>query len=157
MKRILFVIVLAALLIATTGAASAGTTRIYFKGSTVCSDEDLSELREWLAGPNYQARGYQQACVDTATLLDGTPFAPLTGTEHIVFNIVGANFILAGTDSMDTAAGEGVWVGNWQWPAQTWIIHIVMHGRGAYAGQQLHMWEDASTDEFWGYIEVTGN
>ncbi len=156
MKRILFVIVLAALLIATTGAASAGTTRIYFTGTTQCFDRDSGTLiREWFPGINYQARGVPQACYDTASI------PQLNGIEYIDFKVqvVGVDgkwLILSGTDRMETYEG-GVWAGSWVWPANTWILKIIMHGEGKYAGQQLHMFEDASTDEFWGYIEVPGN
>ena len=154
MKRILFVIVLVAMLVATTSVASAGTTRIYFTGQTKC-DPDVTLIREWMAGPNYQGRGFSQACDDKASI------PQMRGTEYINFKVqtVGLDgkwLILSGTDRMETREG-GVWTGSWEWPANTWILKIVMQGEGIYAGQQLRMFEDVRTDEFWGYIEVTGN
>ncbi len=156
MKRITFVIVLAALLIATTGAASAATSRIEFTGTTKCFDQESGTLiREWFPGINYQGREFAQVCRDKASI------PQLNGIEYIDFKVqvVGTDgkwLMLSGTDRMETKEG-GVWVGSFEWPANTWILKIVMHGEGIYAGQQLHMFEDASTDEFWGYIEVTGN
>ncbi len=150
MKRIMFVIVLAAMLIATTGTASAGITRIDFKGVTDCKLESLVFRKEWMAGPVYQARHITEDCYDVASI------PQMNGVEHIDFHIVGSIPIFAGTDRMETNEG-GVWVGSWVWPPNTSIIKIIMHGEGKYAGLQLHMFEDASTDEFWGYIEVTPN
>jgi hypothetical protein len=149
MKRTVFVVVLAALLIATTGTTRAETTRIYFTGHTNCEPK-VTVIREWMAGPIYQARGFSGACNDKASI------PQMNGVEYIQWRVVGANIILSGTDRMETKEG-GVWAGSWEWPANTWIIKIVMQGEGIYAGQQLRMFEDASNDTFWGYIEVTGN
>ncbi len=149
MKRIVFVIVLAALLIATTGAASAGTTRIPFEGKTACDGKTLTVVREWMAGHIYQGRGFIGLCYDKADI------PQMRGVETIEFNIDGG-LILVGKDRMVTKEG-GVWEGSWQLPAGTSIIHIGMQGQGIYEGMQLHMWENEEDNSFWGYIEVTGS
>jgi hypothetical protein len=150
MKRILFVVVLAAMIVGTTGSASAApTTRTYFTGTAACDPLSVTVVREWMAGPNYQGRGFAQTCYDTASIPE------LNGIEYINFHVVGRNGILSGKDRMETNEG-GVWVGSWVWPANTWILRIVMQGEGKYAGQQLRMFENAEDGSFWGYIEATG-
>jgi hypothetical protein len=147
MKRIAFIIVLAALLIATTGGASAGTTRTYFTGQANCDPDSVAVARAWMAGPNLQLQGISQLCYDTATI------PQMEGIESITFGIVGRKASLTGKDIMVTNEG-GVWVGNWEWPASTWTLRIVMEGQGLYAGQQIHIFEDARDGSFWGYIQA---
>jgi hypothetical protein len=153
MKRVWFVIVLAALLVATTGAARARATRIEFTGMTACDPDSVTLIREWPAGPNYQGRGFTQICYDD---IASTP--QMLGIEYISFKVqqVGPNFILSGTDRMETYEG-GVWVGSWVLPAHSDTLRIIMRGEGKYPGQQLRMFENVITNEFWGYIEDTGD
>ncbi len=150
MKRILFVIVVTALLIATTGAASAGTTRIYFTGTEKCDTVFIPEA--WTAGPNWQARGIYSTCHDKATI------PQYTGTSYLSdgrLQYVGQVTLLATDLRMETKEG-GVWMGSGVLPANTDTVKIVMQGEGVYAGQQIHVFLNVVYSTFWGYIEVTG-
>ncbi len=153
MKRIMFVIVLAALLVATTGAASAGTTRIYFTGAEKCDAAVFPQ--DWMAGPNWQARGIYSVCHDRATIpqYTGTSYLSDGRLQWLVGQV---NPILASDLRMETKEG-GVWVGSAVLPANTDEVKIVMHGEGLYAGQQIHVFLSYNYSTFWGYIEVTGN
>ncbi len=151
MKRILFVIVLAAMLIATTSTVNAGTTRIYFTGVEKCGTPIFPE--NWTAGPNWQARGIYSTCRDRATI------PQYTGTSFLSdgrLQYVGDVTLLASDLRMETKEG-GVWVGSGVLPANTDTVKIVMHGEGLYEGQQIHVFLSFQYSTFWGHIDVTGN
>jgi hypothetical protein len=154
MKRVLLVIALAAMLVATTGAASAGTTRIYFTGKATCPDDWIFS-RMWEAGAvdNWQVRGIVSVCRDKGSI------PQVTGTEYLTDgNIMWGPMlqpILTTKDRMETKEG-GAWVGSAVLPANTDTIQINMHGEGLYEGMQLHMFESYADASYWGYIEVTG-
>ncbi len=153
MKRIVFVIVLAALLIATTGVATAGTTRIYFTGKENCDTAIFP--RDWLAGPNWQARGIYSICHDKATIpqYTGTSYLSDGRLQWLVGQV---NPILATDLRMETKEG-GVWVGSAVLPANTDEVKIVMQGEGLYEGLQIRVFLSYEYSTFWGYIEDVGN
>ncbi len=153
MKRILFLIVLAAMLIATTSAASAGTSCIYFTGGEKCGVPIFP--RDWMAGPNWQARGIYSVCQDRATIpqYTGTSYLSDGRLQWVVGQV---NPLLATEIRMETKEG-GVWVGSGVLPANTDTIKIVMHGKGLYDGLQIHVFLGYEYSTFWGYIEDTGN
>jgi hypothetical protein len=153
MKRVLFAIVLAALLIATTGAASAGTTRIYFTGVEKCDAPIFPQ--NWMAGPNWQARGIYSICHDRATIpqYTGTSYLSDGRLQWLVGQV---NPILATDLRMETKEG-GVWVGSGVFPANTDTVKIVMQGEGLYAGQEIRVFLSYENSTIWGYIEDTGN
>ncbi len=152
MKRIAFVIVLASLLLATAGVASAQTARIDFSGSEWCPDTFLfGSIR--FPGPNLQIRDITQVCYDTASI------PQLTGTDYLSDSNLhavgkGGNFILTGKLRMESVEG-GAWVGTWVWATNMDTIQVVAHGEGKYEGMQLH-WFLTEEGPFWGYILVTG-
>jgi len=153
MKRILFIIVLVAAILATTGAASAKTMRIDFTGSEWCDPDTFLFARVWESGPNLHIDGITQTCYDTASI------PQLTGTNNLFdarINLVGGgpNFNLSGKLRMESAEG-GVWVGSWVWPANAATIQVIAHGEGLYEGQQLH-WFLVDGGPFWGYIVIPG-
>ena len=154
MKRILFVILLVAAMLASTGVASAKTTRIDFSGSEVCDESTLTIAKIIEAGPNLHLMQITQTCYDTASS------SKLTGTDYLTggnMHIVGGgkNFILTGTLRMESTEG-GVWVGSWVLPANSNTIKVVAHGEGLYAGLQLH-WFLSLDGPFSGYILNPGN
>ena len=153
MKRILFVIVLVAVMYATTGIASAKTSRTDFTGSEWCPDT-ITFIRAIEAGPNLHLAGISQTCYDTASI------PQLTGTDylsdsmlHLVGN--GSNFIITGKLRMESEEG-GIWVGSWVLPANTDTIQVIANGQGLYEGQELH-WFLNLAGPFYGYILNTGN
>ena len=152
--RILIVILLAATILLPAAQASARTTRIEFTGSEWCDPDTLTVAREWMAGPNYQARGLTQVCYDTADI------PQMTGTDYLSDGNVkfigsGGNLILSGKLRMETGEG-GVWVGSWTLPANSTTIQVIGHGEGKYEGMKLH-WFLSLDGPFYGYILSPGN
>jgi len=149
MKRILFFIIVVITILATTGVASAKTTRIDFTGSEWCDPDTLIFGNVRLAGPNVQIKPFTEVCYDTASIpqLTGTDYLT-DGNVHFVGN--GQNFILSGKLQMQSDEG-GVWVGSWVLPENTSTIKVVAHGEGLYDGMVLY-WFLSLDGPFWGYI-----
>jgi hypothetical protein len=149
--RILIVFLMAAAILLPTAPANAKTTRINFTGSEWCDESTLTLIREWMAGPNYQARGLSQICFDTADI------PQMTGTDYLYdgqLKIVGKgakNFIISGKLRMETAEG-GIWLGSWVLPANSTTIQVIGHGEGLYEGRHLH-WFLSLEGPFEGYID----
>jgi hypothetical protein len=147
--RILIVLTLVIGVLSPMTIAKAKTTRIDFTGSESCVPGTLTLIREWMAGPNYLARGLTEVCLDTADI------PQMTGTDYLYdgqVRFVGntGNFILSGKLRMETDEG-GVWLGSWVLPANSTTIQVIGHGEGLYEGLHLH-WFLSLDGPFNGYI-----
>ncbi len=163
MKRIMFVIVLAALLVATTGSASAApTTRREFSGGwDIC---DLVDGTQRIAGHNWQDRGLTSTC---ETVVPGFP--ELTGTAHLgagkwleVGGPESWHDIMMGKERLEVPGGA--WVGTWVFSPNADTIKIALNGEGQYAGWHVQMVltpvydeSDPRSDILEGYIQSPGN
>jgi hypothetical protein len=152
--RILIVLMLIVGVLMLVTIASAKTARIDFTGSEWCDPDTFTLIREWMAGPNYQAKGLTEICYDTADI------PQMTGTDYLYdgrISFVGNsdNFILSGKLRMETDEG-GVWMGSWTLPANSNTIKVVGHGEGIYEGLQLHWFLDLD-GPFYGYIIDQGH
>jgi hypothetical protein len=147
--RVSMVIVLMRLMLLPARLVTARTNRIEFSGAEWCDPTTLTVVREWLAGPNYQARGLTQTCHDTASIpqMNGTDF--LSDGRILVVGNAG-NFIMTGKLRMESAEG-GVWVGSWTWPVNSDTVQVIGHGEGLYEGLHLH-WFLTLAGPFFGYI-----
>ena len=123
--------------------------RIYFTGSETGCDAEVID-REWASGPNYHFRIDTQTCYEVG---DTPQFIGTLYAYDGVINISGGGSIITinGKFRMETDEG-GVWVGNFELPANSNTIKGVGHGEGMYAGQQIHVFTNNETGEFWGYI-----
>lgn len=148
--RILIVFLLAASVFLPMTATTATVTRIDFTGSEWCDPETLTLIREWMAGPNYQARGLAQTCYDVASI------SQATGKDYIEGRILAVgkpgNFILSGKNRIETDEG-GVWVGSWVLPTNSDTIQLIAHGEGMYEGMMLYEYLNLD-GPFYGYITV---
>ncbi len=157
MKQIMRISIILALVITVLlpmANASSITNRIDFTGSEWCDPDTLTVIREWMAGPNYQARGLAQVCHDTADI------PQMIGTDYLSdgrISFVGSdgNFILSGKLRMVTREG-GVWVGSWTLPPNLDTVQVIGHGEGIYEGLQLH-WFLSLDGPFNGYILAPGD
>jgi hypothetical protein len=152
--HILFVLTLVFSLLFPMTIASANPNRIDFSGSEWCDPSTLNVIREWMAGPNYQARGLTQVCYDTADI------PQMTGTDYlsdgrVIFVGNTGDLVLTGKLRMVTNEG-GVWVGSWRLPANSDTVQVIGHGEGIYEGLQLH-WFLNLDGPFEGYIVDPGN
>ena len=134
-------------------SAGAKPARIEFTGSESCTG-DLKFIRQWITGPNFQARGLTETCLDTADIPE------MTGIDYLYdgkVSIVGenGNFILSGKLRMESNEG-GAWVGSWVLPANSDTIQVIGHGEGIYEGYQLH-WFLSLDGPFYGYIIEKGD
>jgi len=148
----IFILVIGMLLPLTV--ASAKTIRTDFTGFEWCDPDTLTVIREWIAGPNYQARGLIQVCHDTADIQQMTGTDYLSDARVIIVETTGA-FILTGKLRMETDEG-GVWVGSWTLPANSDTVQVIGHGEGLYEGLQLH-WFLRLDGPFYGYITDPGS
>jgi len=129
----------------------ADNNRTYFTGSETGCDKWEVE-REWMAGPTLHLR------IDTQTCDEEADIPQYTGTIYAsdgVINMGGMFITVNGKFRMETVEG-GVWVGNFKLSANSNTITGVGHGEGMYAGQQIHVFTNNETGEFWGYIINAG-
>jgi hypothetical protein len=142
-----FAVIAVLLTLSIPTTVRADNNRIYFTGiETGC--EDWVVEREWMAGPTYHLR------IDTQTCYEEANIPQFTGTLYPhdgVINFGGMFGTINGKFRMETEEG-GVWVGNFELSANSNTISGVGHGEGIYAGQQMRVFTNAETGEFWGYI-----
>ena len=141
--------ILATLLMAAP--ARADNTRIYFTGyEPGCDEWVVSRVLE--PGPNLQLKIYSQTCHDVAII------PQFTGTNYAhdgILNVVGGGqfVIVHGKFRFESDEG-GIWVGLFNLPANSTTLTAVGHGEGIYAGQDIHVFMDNLTSQFWGYIDT---
>lgn len=143
---ILGILVLIIALLLPTAAAGAQAIRIEFTGTEWCDPNsfDFSDLRAWMAGPNFQAKGWAQTCYETANI------PQMTGTTYLYdaqTRIVGSEgkVQFTGKFRLETVEG-GVWTGSWTLLGDA-TIQSIGHGEGLYEGLELHWFSIPNTGE----------
>jgi len=142
-----FVVIAILLTLSIPTPVRADNNRISFTGYETGCDGWVVE-RGWEAGNTLHLRIDSQTCYEVGDIPQyiGTLYA-----YDGVVNIGGKFVTVNGKFSMETDEG-GVWVGNFELPANSNTIKGVGHGEGMYAGQQIHVFTNNETGEFWGYI-----
>jgi hypothetical protein len=147
--RFVMVLTLATVILLPATRVSANATRIEFTVSETC-DNDLTNVREWSAGPNFHATGITQTCHDLGSI------PQVTGTVYLTdgnMHYVGNNAIMTGLARFETDEG-GVWVGRWTFSAGVFIL--VAHGAEMYEGQQYFGFHNLNSGLNKGYILMPG-
>jgi hypothetical protein len=147
---VLIIFLLVSSLLLPVNAANAQAERTEFTGWEVCDAETLSAMRLWMAGPNFQVRGWSETAYETASI------AQMTGTTYIYdgLAIIGKNYIVNAKFRMETDEG-GVWVGVSRKAADSPTITSIGHGEGIYEGLEFRLYQNMCTEggqPFHGYI-----